>query len=64
MDFTAAWDQAQAALRDMAKALAGYHQDLVANGFTRSEALALVVNYQQTMLGRPSGIGEGKERGE
>lgn len=46
-------DQAQAALRDMAKTLFDYFTRMVSQGFTRQEALQLTISWQQSLM-RPS----------
>ncbi|MFZ5826529.1 MAG: hypothetical protein ACOY94_19725 [Bacillota bacterium] len=60
MDVTAQFDQALAALRDMAKTLGGYFNHLLEQGFTRGEALAIVRDWHIQVLrtgtgSRPSG---------
>jgi hypothetical protein len=44
-------DQVRAALVDHAATLWAYFDHLVAMGFTRAEALRIVVSYQETVLG-------------
>jgi hypothetical protein len=41
------------ALVDLAVTLAGYHKELVAQGFTRQEALAICINYQSSLFLAP-----------
>lgn len=50
-DPIANFDQALRACVDVARLLVAYRDALVAQGFTRSEALALTVAYQQQLLG-------------
>jgi hypothetical protein len=50
-DFGAALDQAQAGLSDLAKILGQYRAELMENGFTRLEALTLVLGFQTAQLG-------------
>ena len=52
-------EQMGAAMRVMAKILHDYHASLVEHGFTREEALALVVGYQQHFL---NGINKGAKQ--
>jgi hypothetical protein len=41
------------ALVDLAVTLAGYHKELVAQGFTRQEALAIIINHQSSLFLAP-----------
>ncbi len=54
-DFVGALDQAEAMLRDLAPVLATYRDSLIKAGFTREEALTLIIGLQQTLLGRTGG---------
>lgn len=54
------WDQAQAALHEVARAVAEYHRGLRANGFGRREAMTLTRDYQRVLL---TGIASGGEDG-
>lgn len=47
-------EQAQAALRDMAKMLFDHLTRLVSQGFTRPEALQLTIAMQQSMMRPPN----------
>ena len=49
--FFQAIEQTEAFLRDFAGALATYRDSLIARGFTRAEAMQLVINYQATLVG-------------
>ncbi|WFB60561.1 hypothetical protein [Paenibacillus sp. BR1-192] len=48
---TAEWDQMMMAFCDVAKMMAKYRDELLAQGFSRDEALRLVVEYQKQALG-------------
>ena len=56
-------EQTEAFLRDFAGVLATYRDSLMERGFSRSEAMQLVTNYQSTLIGasmrgpRPDGEG-------
>lgn len=47
----AAIDQAVASAAELARAMAGYFNGLVAEGFTREEALVIVLAWQATIFG-------------
>ena len=49
--FLQAMEQSEAFLRDFAGVLATYRDSLMARGFTRTEAMQVVINYQATMVG-------------
>jgi hypothetical protein len=49
-DPLAALDQIMRAVIDVAKAVWGYYQALVEQGFTADQALALTLDYQRALL--------------
>lgn len=50
-DWTAQMDQMQAALRDLAKLVAGYQANLVAQGLPPEDAHRLAIVFQATVMG-------------
>lgn len=46
------FDQALAAFGDLAKALHAYMKHLIAEGFTREEAIRLVIQMQENMIAK------------
>ena len=52
-------EQMLAMMLEFAVSLARYHQQLVENGFTREEALEIVLGYQTTLLLKAKGGGAG-----
>lgn len=50
-DWTAALDQTRKGLTDLAGVLGAYRDALVAEGFTREEALAVVIEFQGSVYG-------------
>lgn len=48
-----AFEQMAALHKDLAECLATYHRDLIINGFTREEALMLVIARQHDLLTPP-----------
>ncbi|GAA0844401.1 hypothetical protein [Paenibacillus glucanolyticus] len=49
---TAEWDQMMMAFCDVAELMAKYRDELLKQGFSRKEAITLVVKYQETWLKR------------
>lgn len=53
--FRAEMDQARETLGELALTVRRYYQELVEQGFTKDQALTIVVAWQATILGSPGG---------